>query len=181
MYQLTNDSTVVRRPDDGALFSLTDPFGAVQTQYAAWLAAGNTPQPAPVAPLASVKSDAVSKIDRDADAIRVAVIGERATEYQTAYDEATAFKAAGYSGTVPPTVQSWVDAKAAGGVTWAAQQAADDILATAAAWTSAQYAIRANRLKAKEQAKAAADAAGVSAALAAWATFPSAIRAQPGV
>lgn len=179
MYQLTNNPGSILR-SDGTIIP-TDHNNHDYQDYQAWLTAGNTPQPAPTESLDELKTTATLKIDGDADNIRRAVLGERATEYQTAYSEASAFKNAGYTGTVPPTVQSWVDAKAAGGVTWIAQQAADDILATAAQWTSAQYSIRANRLKAKEQAKAATDAVGVNAALAAWSAFVAGIKTQLGV
>lgn len=149
-----------------------------------WVVAGALvdadPNP-PAVNLAGLIASAVVSIDVDADAIRRAVIGERATEYQAAYDDASAYKAAGYAGTVPPSVQSWVDAKKAGGTVWTTKQAADDILTTAAQWTAAQQSIRANRLKAKEQAKVAADANALAAVMTGWAQFVAGIRAQLGV
>lgn len=175
-YQLLDNSSAILR-EDGTIIP-ADPQNADYAAYLAWTEAGGEPAPAP---FADKKAAAILRIDADADAIRRAVVGERATEYQLAYDESAKFKAAGYVGTVPPTVQSWVDAKAAGGVMWTAQQAADDILLTAAQWTGAQNSIRANRLKAKEQARVAGDAAGVESVLASWAAYVTAIRQQLGV
>jgi hypothetical protein len=73
-------------------------------------------------------------------------------------------------------VQSWATAKG-----WTATQAADDILAAAASLRGAKSAIRAARLLRKEQVKAATTGAEVSTAMAAWAAFAAAIRAQLGV
>jgi hypothetical protein len=122
------------------------------------------------------KAAAILAIDADVDAIYAAVIGNRAVEYALAETDALDFKAAGYTGTVPSSVASWAAAKG-----WTAQQAADDILATATAWRTAQQAIRAARLVRKEQCRAATDEAGVDAALGAWAAFRGVIRGQLGI
>ncbi len=129
--------------------------------------------------LADRKSAAVKQIDADTDAVIGAVIGNRASEYERAEAQATAYVAAGYNGPVPACVQSWADAKVAQG--WTAQTAADDILITANAWRPAQEAIRAQRLLRKEQARNAVDTAGVDAVLAQWAGFLVAIKGQLGV
>lgn len=125
------------------------------------------------AELAALRTAAIKKIDVDADKIYGDVLGNRAEEYALAEQDATAYKAAGYSGAVPSSVQSWATAKS-----WTATQAADDILTTAAAWRGAQAAIRAARLLRKEQVRTTADAAGVDAAMAAWQAFVSYIRGQ---
>lgn len=120
---------------------------------------------------------AIAKIDQDTDAIIRDCIGERGNEYKLAEEEAKSFKAAGYpAATVPASVKSWADAKG-----WTAQQACDDILATAAAWLNAQTSIRTNRLARKEEARNATTAAGVDAALASWATFVAQMRTSLGV
>lgn len=95
----------------------------------------------------------INDIDRRADSLRLAIVGDpvRVEEYRLARDEAAAYIAAGYAGAVPPTVQDWATAK-----TWTAQQAADDIAATAQAWESALYAIRSIRLIGKESVRSAA-------------------------
>lgn len=107
-----------------------------------------------------------ARIDATADAAYIAIGGPspgRMAEYQQAETDASAFKAAGYSGVVPSTIDCWAQAKG-----WTAQQAADDILATAAAWRGALQSIRSARLLGKasvnatstlQDAQAAADAA----------------------
>lgn len=88
------------------------------------------------------------QIDVAADTARAAVVGDptRTIEYERAAAEAAQFKAAGYpADNIPRTVAAW----AINGRT--AQQAADSILAEAAAYTEALYVIRETRLAAKEQ------------------------------
>lgn len=137
--------------------------------------------PLPMPLLADSKSAAIARIDADVDAITSQVIGNRGVEYVEAEGQALAYQQAGYTGTVPPMVQAWVAAKAIEGVTWTAQQAADDILATAAAWRGAVSLIRANRLNAKAYVRVAADDAALAAALANWAGFVAAVRQQLGI
>lgn len=127
-------------------------------------------------PLLQLQSGAVLRIDRDVDLIYAAVIGNRQAEYEAAEREAQAYVDADYEGDAPPLVQAWATAKA-----WTGQQAADDILAQAVAWRGAQAQIRAARLARKEQVRAATDAAGVEAALTAWAAFVAAARGQLGI
>lgn len=91
-------------------------------------------------------------IDAAADAARAAVAGDplRAVEYEKAATEAQDFKDAGYpSDAAPRTVAAW----AISGRT--ARQAADNILAEAAAYIEALYQIREARLGAKEQVRQA--------------------------
>lgn len=122
------------------------------------------------------REQAIAKVDADTDSIYGAVLGNRAEEYLRAEQEAEAYKTAGYTGTVPECVQCWATAKG-----WTAQQAADDILATAAAWRSAQSMIRGQRLASKEAVRAAVDIATVDAAMATWAAFVATIRGQLGI
>ncbi|MES2401884.1 MAG: hypothetical protein V4573_17970 [Pseudomonadota bacterium] len=180
MYQLTTTSAI-KRLSDGAIIP-ADAANADYAAYLAWLADNNAPDPAetfPAPSLAELKQAAVKRIDADTDALIAAVIGNRASEYERAEAQATAFAAGGYAGPVPACVQSWADAKVASG--WTVQQAADDILATAAAWRPAQEAIRAQRLLRKEQARNVEDAAAVAAVLAQWAGFLVAMKGQLGV
>ena len=112
--------------------------------------------------LGKCKTRLVLAIDAAADAARLAVAGDplRAAEYQIAQAEAKGYQAAGYTGTVPPSVESWAEAK-----NWTSKQAADNILAEAAAWNGALYWIRDTRLKAKEgvrNAMTAEDAAAIA-------------------
>lgn len=93
-----------------------------------------------------------ARVDVAADAARRKVAGDplRAVEYETAAAEARSFAAAGYpADAVPRTVSAW----ALNGRT--AQQAADDILAEARAYTEAFYLVRETRLQAKELVRAA--------------------------
>lgn len=92
-----------------------------------------------------------ARIDSAADAARAAVAGDplRAVEYDRAAAEAREFASAGYPAeVVPRTVAAW----AINGRT--AREAADSIIAEAAAYTEALYVIRETRLAAKEQVRA---------------------------
>lgn len=94
------------------------------------------------------EADLCRAIDQTADAARRLVAGDplRAVEYERSASEAHAFKQAGYpANAVPRTVAAW----AINGRT--PQQAADSILAEAAAYTEALYQLREARLAAKEQ------------------------------
>lgn len=130
----------------------------------------------PTPSLAAYQKSARSRIDSDVDAVYFAVIGDRTTEYQQANNDATAFKNAGYLGTVPASVQCWATAKG-----WTAQQAADDILTTASNWLGAQQSMRANRLARKQDVTASTTLAGVDAAVSAWSTYIAGMRANLGL
>lgn len=93
------------------------------------------------------EADLCLRIDSAADRARRAVAGDplRAVEYDRARLAAEQFAAAGYEGEVPAMVAAW----AINGRT--AQQAADSILAEAAAYTHALELLRTTRLAAKEQ------------------------------
>lgn len=123
--------------------------------------------------LTAARANLIRQIDADTDAIYRAVQGDRAMEYVLAESDAKAYKAAGYTGTVPDSVASWASAKGQT-ATWAA----DDILTTATGWRQAQSAIRATRLTCKEQARAATDLAPV---VAQWAGFLMTVKAALGV
>lgn len=136
----------------------------------------NLPAEQIAANLTAKKAALVKQIDADADAIYRDVMGNRATEYAQAEADANAYKATGYTGTVPGYVQAWATATGK-----AAQWAADDILATANGWRTAQAAIRQQRLSAKEAVRNAATRAEADATYAAWLAFVSTIRGQLGV
>ena len=124
-------------------------------------------------------SQMIVNIDVEADIIRTRVVGDpvRVFEYQWTESEATAFKAAGYTGNVPVSVSSWATAKG-----WTAQQACDDILVAAQTFHSVMAAIRNTRLIGKEQVRAAEndEAAAEAAYKTAMQTF-AAIRQQVGM
>ena len=99
-------------------------------------------------PLAAALLVAAQQIDQSADQARRAVLGDplRAVEYRLTADEAERFATADYTGPAPATVQAWMDATGLD-----AKAATDNILAEAHAWKAAIYAIRAARLKGKQQ------------------------------
>ncbi|MBS7660553.1 phage tail protein [Pseudomonas lalucatii] len=134
--------------------------------------------------LRALQAGLCAQIDTAADAARRAVAGDplRAVEYDRAAAEAQAFAAAGYpEGAVPRTVAAWaINGRSA-------QQAADSILAEAAAYTEALYQIREARLQAKEQVRQAMDqgdpeqAQAIAAAAIAAAAIASIAAAVAGV
>jgi hypothetical protein len=130
---------------------------------------------------AATRAALLARIDADVDAITSAVVGSRAVEYTEAETQARAYQQAGYSGPVPSMVGAWVAAKAIEGATWTSQQAADDILATAAAWRGAVDLIRSNRLNAKAYVRTATNQAGLDTAMAQWSGFVAAVRSQLGI
>lgn len=126
--------------------------------------------------LAELKKAMQRQVDAQVDSIMRDCIGERATEYQRAESQARAYKAAGYSGSVPTTVRVWAETKS-----WTNQQAADDIIAQADSWIAAQDVIRENRLKTKEAYRVATSNAQLNAAQLAWNGFVVSIRNALGV
>lgn len=92
-----------------------------------------------------------ARVDAAADKARAKVAGDplRAVEYDRSRLEAESYKAASYQGEVPRMVAAW----AINGRT--PRQAADSILAEAAAYTEALCCIRETRLQAKELIRAA--------------------------
>lgn len=97
-------------------------------------------------------AEAAKRIDAAVDGATYRVVGSRLAEYQQAETEAAAYHDAGYSGAVPVSVAAHVEAY---GVS--AQEAADTILAMAAAWRGAQMQMRVARLVGKQQCLSAAD------------------------
>lgn len=118
----------------------------------------------------------IKQVDADVDQVFQEVIGNRTTEYNTAYTDAEAFQAAGFLGIVPRSVQDWADV-----MKQTPQWAAQNVLATANAWNGAQAEMRKNRLAAKQAARTAMQANDVMQAKAAWDTFIAATRTQLGL
>lgn len=117
--------------------------------------------PPPQPTFAEYVAVAMLHIDNWAEITRIAAVGDvmRSVEYDLVATEATAFKDAGYQGTVPATIQSWVDVSG-----MSAKDACDNILATRAGYLSALTQVRDIRLKGKAAVAAATDMAGVDAA-----------------
>lgn len=129
-----------------------------------------------VANLAAKKTRAIADVDADVDAIVDEVIGNRGFEYKNAYADALAYKAAVYSGSVPRSVQHWATMNIQ-----TTQWAADNVIATADAWTGAEVAMREHRLEAKKAMRDATTSAQLTAAVQAWNAFVSYIRGQLGI
>ena len=175
-----SDPTLSYHPDIAKFYSTDVPNTTVN---GATLVAGKWINPLPPAPplppeppvfdLVSGIKSAILKIDTETDSIYGSVLGNRAEEYTLAADSADAFKAAGYTGTVPSSVQSWATAKK-----WTPKQATDDILSTRDSWVTAQEAIRASRLLRKEQIKSATNEADINKALSGWYVFVALIKTQ---
>lgn len=152
-------------------------FIGVECQYIGTTFAWNEPSPTskptwPVgataivwvetAALADLVAAGITKIDATANSMRAAVLTQptNAEEYHRAADQARPFKAAGYTGAVPESVQAWADAKHRDA--WTVQQATDDIVATADLWDSKLDGIRRLRLLAKEDVRHAADGSAIA-------------------
>lgn len=114
--------------------------------------------------LDALKIELCQQVDGLADQVRRELAGDplRVAEYDRAAQEASAYQTAGYTGTVPPAVLSWAEAKG-----WTAQAAAEDILRAAGRWNAALYQLRDQRLKAKEAIRSALDEASAKALAAA--------------
>lgn len=123
-----------------------------------------------------LSDDFIKEVDKEVDDIIKSVIGERGTEYLRAEEEALAFQATNFAGTVPDSVNADVVAK---GLT--PEEAALGIIAAANAWRAAQSAIRLNRLTAKANAAAATTKAQLDTVKKTWYQFVRTIKEQLGL
>ena len=175
-YQLVENSKQIKRIADGA-FIPADPDNKQYAEYLVWVVQGNVAQPADSPSLVQLQASALLKIDADVDAIYGTVMGNRQSEYAMAEADATSYKAAAYpAAPVPGSVQSWATAKNQT-TTWAA----DNILATATSWRTAQANLRANRLGKKELVKACSTATALAAVMVSWAGFVATMRGALGL
>lgn len=100
-----------------------------------------------------IKEQYKNDVDITCGNIREAVVSKGlfiTEEYRVAYEDALAFRAAGYTGVVPASVQTWADVSEN-----TAQWAADDVITTRDGYVNMMNTIRDVRLKSK----AAIDAA----------------------
>ena len=102
--------------------------------------------PAPLPDLNDYKIRLCKKVDTAAEQARMAAVGyvTRSFEYDVVAADAATFKAGGYIGDLPASIQTWADIKG-----YTPQQATDDILATRDAYLAALLQVRDIRLKAK--------------------------------
>lgn len=126
--------------------------------------------------LTILRNEALVKTDTDCDDIYFKVLGFRDIEYINAETEARAYKAAGYTGTVPALVAAY-----AYGSGTTAQQAADYTIALSDQWRPAMQAIRTYRTAAKTQLATVTNKQELDTAMAQWSGFVSSIKAQLGV
>lgn len=104
MYKLTKSNNSVTRLSDNAYI----PFAEGNTDYAtykAWLAAGNTPQPADEPALAEVQAQCLSDVDAAAgkvDAKYLTIGGMQSAVYRIKEDQARAYKMAGQPALADP-------------------------------------------------------------------------------
>jgi hypothetical protein len=122
-------------------------------------------------PLPACQARALQQIDAAGEALRLAVVNQmtmQTEEYRQALQQAQAWRAAGYPETeeqpAPPDVVSWAVAKWRN--SWTAQQAADDILATATLWATVISTVRTLRLANKEDVRHADDTTSINAIVA---------------
>lgn len=137
---------------------------------------GFVPVPVDSAVLAAKKAEFILKIDADADALILQVIGQKGFEYLKAEEQANAYIAANYLGTVPQYVQEWATIK--GQTT---RWAADNIAATATAWRNASDSLRFNRLQHKENVQNATSIVGLDSIYASWLAFLAGLKQSLGV
>ena len=173
MYKLTKGDSIIRLADGANIPK--DLMNADYADYVEW-AKTNTALPIDIPPFADAQLAFTFKIDEDIDAIYAKVVGNRFAEYQDAALEAKAFKDTLYLGTAGASVSAWATVKAKTN-TWAA----DDILATAAAWKGAQAQMRNVRLTHKEQARNAVTYTQLKAIQASWQTTLTAIKTLLGI
>lgn len=118
----------------------------------------------------------IKRIEDDVDSIRNQAIGTKATEYLRAESDARAFKSANYTGVVPNTVAVWAEVKE-----WSAQQAADNIIATADLWLQVEDTMRAHRLREKEAIRKATTSSEIITIIDRWVAFTNIIKGQLGL
>ena len=165
--QLPSISALLRVDDNTFIpYNMSDPD---YIEYAAWTVDGNTPDIS--TSLSDQMTLALRKTDLDTNSIYYEFIGNRATDYSMADEDALAYKNAGFSGPVPESVLSWA---ATNEVT--PRQAAEAVLLIASQWRTAQEDIRRERLFRKKQIRIATSTQGIEDALSSWKTFVIGIR-----
>jgi hypothetical protein len=161
MYKWIEQDKSVRRLSDGACIP-NHAGNADWRAFQAWVAGGNTPQPADQPSLAEQRARANARIDEQAGIVRrryiTAVTGQEST-YLVKERQAEAYKRAGYAGAVPALVQAEADA-----TVQTAQQACDAILAERDLWIAKAAQIERERRKGKLAVAAATTQAGIETA-----------------
>jgi len=123
----------------------------------------------------------ILQVRSEAGALTTQVLQGLGSEYERAEKEATAYKAAGYTGAIPGSVADEVASKAARNITITATVGCDNILAAASGWRDAQSSLRRNRLTMASAAKVAVDGAALDAIRAEHESFMAALKISLGV
>ncbi len=126
--------------------------------------------------LVAAKAAFILQVKAEAGALTTQVLKGLESEYELAEKESTAYKAAGYPATVPGSVQSEINSKAAKGVTVTATVACDIILSAATNWRNAQASLRGKRLTTTSAAEVAVDSAALDIIKAEWVAFLAALK-----
>jgi len=132
------------------------------------------------ADLETQKAESIAKAYKDVDDVYRDAVGNRTTEYNEAEQDALAFKAAGYTGTVSEYVSSYAQYNPTG-VVQSDQWAADVIIARANAFRTAQRLMRSVRFARQAQMQAAANDQELATAVALWSGFIAQLRIQLGL
>jgi len=135
-------------------------------EYLAWVDDGNTVDPMDVEPLSVTKENAKNEIDQVAGQARnryiTSVAGQEAT-YLTKYDEAKAYKDAGYPVIGDPNEYPHLSSEA-GYTSQTEQQVADTIIATRDSWITLSSQIEGARMGGKKDIDDAVDVTGIDSA-----------------
>lgn len=130
--------------------------------------------------LETLQASSIAKTYEDVDKVVKDAVGNRTEEYKDAEVAAQAYKAAGYTGTVPADVQCYATHNPTGAVQ-TGQWAADDILGKATAYAQAKLAMREQRFASQSAMRAATTNAEIDSAVAVWDGFIANVRTQIGI
>jgi hypothetical protein len=128
-----------------------------------------------------LKTTFIASVKTEAGSLTQKVLQGLGSEYELAEKESTAYKSAGYPATIPGSVQSEINSKAAKGLIVSATVACETILIAATGWRNAQAALRDKRLTTVSAADVAVDAAGLDVIKAKWTDFIVSLRTELGV
>lgn len=135
------------------------------------------PAVVPLVDLEAVRTAAIAQTYADVDAIIAAAVGNRVEEYRDAESAARAYVAAGYSGDVDRSVSTYAQYNPTGQVQ-TNQWAADQIIARADVFRSAQLDMRDQRFISQAGMRTATTQTELQAAIDTWGKFITDTRAN---
>ncbi|NML62274.1 hypothetical protein HHL21_14550 [Massilia sp. RP-1-19] len=130
--------------------------------------------------LEELKAHAIAQTYADVDSVYDAAIGRRATEYADAESAARQYVAGGYVGTASSYVADFAMDNPTG-LQQTDAWAADNIIARADAFRSAQLSMRSTRFVRQKGMRGAASKAELAVVVEQWNGFIASLRAQLGV